>query len=146
MELKKGQDYIGVGVGAVILQHEHILLLQRLKEPEAGCWGIAGGAVEFGETIEAAIVREVREELAIEAQIITLLGVTNHILPMANVHWIAPIFLMKITAGTPENLEPTKHREIQWFNLKKLPENITLPTQDAIQFLHNRLDGSEILL
>ena len=49
--LIKGKDYIGVGVGAVILDQDQVLLLQRLREPEAGYWGIQGGAVEFGETL-----------------------------------------------------------------------------------------------
>lgn len=133
--LEKGKDFIGVGVGAVILQQDQILLLQRLKEPEAGCWGIAGGAVEFGETIEAAIQRELKEELAIEAQILTLLGVTNHILPHQKIHWVSPIFLVEIVAGKPRNVEPAKHKEIKWFNLAHLPVNITIPTQYALKYL-----------
>lgn len=133
--LEKGKDFIGVGVGAVILQQEQILLLQRLKEPEAGCWGIPGGAVEFGETIEAAIQRELKEELAIKTQILTLLGVTNHILPDQQIHWLSPIFLVEIVAGEPQNVEPAKHREIRWFDLAHLPANITIPTQHALNFL-----------
>jgi 8-oxo-dGTP diphosphatase len=38
-----------------------VLLLKRKKEPEAGCWGIRGGALEFGEITEEAARRELRE-------------------------------------------------------------------------------------
>lgn len=132
--LKPGIDYIGVGVGAMIVERDRILLLKRSREPEAGCWGIQGGAVEFGETIEAAIVREVREELGVESEILTLLGVTNHILANGDIHWVSPVFLMSI-AGIPENREPHKHSDLQWFDLTALPENITLTTQSALLFL-----------
>lgn len=137
VRLEQGKDFIGVGVGAVILQQGQILLLQRLKEPEAGYWGIPGGAVEFGETIESAIQRELREELAIETQILTLLGVTNHILPDQKIHWLSPIFLVEIAAGEPQNVELTKHGEIRWFDLAHLPANITIPTRYALELLRH---------
>jgi ADP-ribose pyrophosphatase YjhB (NUDIX family) len=38
-----GRDYVGVGVGALLVQQGAILLLRRVKDPEAGCWGIQGG-------------------------------------------------------------------------------------------------------
>ncbi len=104
--LERGKDYVGVGVGAVIVEDQQILLIKRLKPPEAGYWAIQGGAVEFGETIEHAIKREVKEELDVESDIVTLLGVTDHILPAEGVHWVAPVFLIKIT-GTPAMLKPT---------------------------------------
>ena len=37
-------------------------MLKRKKAPEAGCWSISGGAVEYGETVEEAIIREFGEE------------------------------------------------------------------------------------
>ncbi len=135
--LTKGKDYIGVGVGAVIFDHDQILLLKRLNAPEIGYWAIQGGSVEFGETIEAAIQREVWEELGVESEIVTLLGVTNHILPDEEQHWVAPVFLMRITSGTPQNMEPHKHEHLQWFSLDALPHPLTLTTRCAIDFLQN---------
>ena len=63
---KIGQDCIGVGAGALILNDlEQILLTLRGKaaKNEVGKWELPGGAVEFGETIEQALKREVKEEL-----------------------------------------------------------------------------------
>jgi 8-oxo-dGTP diphosphatase len=137
--LIKGKDYIGVGVGAIIFEQDQVLLVKRLKEPEAGCWSIPGGAVEFGETIEDAIKRELKEELSIDSEIITLLGVTNHILPQAGTHWVSPVFLVKIISGTPQNMEENKHSDLRWFEISCLPDNITLTTKSAVKFLNKYL-------
>ncbi|MEW9094914.1 MAG: NUDIX domain-containing protein [Clostridiaceae bacterium] len=134
--MKIGQDYIGVGVGAVILNdNEEILLLLRERSPEAGYWSIPGGKVEFFDTIEDSIKREVKEELGVEIDIIKLLGVTNHILVEEKSHWVAPSFLVKIIKGEVKNMEPNKHKDIKWFSIDNLPDNITLTTKKAIEYL-----------
>ena len=51
-----------VGVGAVILDDDRILLEQRKNEPSKGKWSVPGGLVELGESLEDAVVREVKEE------------------------------------------------------------------------------------
>ena len=120
--MKKGKDYIGVGAGAVMLNgRDEILLLLRNKEPEAGCWSIPGGTVEFFETLEDAIVREVKEEVGVTTEVIALLGVTNHIIPEEGLHWVTTPFLVKIKEGTPINLEPQKHLDLRWFSIHNLP-------------------------
>ncbi|MCT4654719.1 MAG: NUDIX hydrolase [Cohaesibacter sp.] len=51
-----------LGVSAVIESDEGILLIERGKPPLAGLWSLPGGVVEVGETLEAAIAREIEEE------------------------------------------------------------------------------------
>jgi 8-oxo-dGTP diphosphatase len=132
--MKKGKDYIGVGVGAVITNaRNEILLLLRKKSPELGYWTIPGGSVEFGENIEDAIIREVKEELGVDCQVVQLLRVTNHIVNAENTHWVSPAFLVKIIYGTPRNVEPDKSSNMQWFPLGSLPLNLTLTTILAVQ-------------
>lgn len=131
----KGVDYIGVGVGAVIINSEdEILLVKRLKDPEKGFWTIPGGSVEFGETIENAIVREVEEEIGVKVRIVTLLGITNHIIKEEKRHWVSPAFLTKIISGEPGNKEPHSHEEMRWFPLNCIPGNSTITTKAAIEF------------
>ena len=127
--------WVGAGVGAIIVDGDWVLLLKRTKEPEAGCWGIQGGAIEFGETTEEAARRELREELGVECEIVRLLGITDHILPGEGIHWISPVFLAKLETGTPKDAEPEKHSEMRWFDLEDLPERTTLPTKNAIYLL-----------
>ena len=55
-----------VAVGAVILEGSRVLLIQRGQEPLKGEWSLPGGAVEIGETLHAALAREVREETCLD--------------------------------------------------------------------------------
>jgi 8-oxo-dGTP diphosphatase len=64
-----------VTVDAVLEGEEGILLVQRKKEPFQGRWAFPGGFVEYGETTEEAVRREVKEETGITFEIQGLLGV-----------------------------------------------------------------------
>jgi len=132
--MKKGIDYIGVGVGgAIINEKNEILLFLRNVNPEKGYWSIPGGSVEYGETIEDAVIRELYEELGIQIEIVGLLGVANHIVGEDKSHWVSPEFQVKIVSGTPVNLESDKHIEMEWFSLENLPENLAIPALVAIE-------------
>ena len=140
--MKAGRDYIGVGVGAVIVDRGAVLLLKRKKAPEAGYWSIPGGRVEFGETLQAAVTREVKEELGCDATVVAPLGVTDHIVEGEGVHWIAPRFLVSIV-GNPENCEPDTHDALEWFAMSSLPVNITKTTRAALLALSESLSGTQ---
>ena len=130
-----GKDYIGVGCGAVIVNSEgQVLLLKRKCPPEAGKWSVPGGKPGFGETLQNALIREVKEEIGTDIEIITLLGVVDHILPDEKIHWVAPIFLARIEKGVPSNMEPDKHFDIGWFAFDALPHETTLAGTRAVQF------------
>ena len=140
--MKRGRDFIGVGVGAVILNENHeILLLLRRCPPEVDCWSIPGGAVELFETVEDAIIREIKEELGLDARVVALLNVTNHILENEGTHWVSPAFLINVVKGTPEIKEPEKHGGLKWFFIDDLPRNITMTTSSAIAGLKRYLGG-----
>ena len=66
---------ISLGVGAVVFRGDEVLLIERGKPPFLGAWSIPGGAPHFGEALEDAVLRELREETAIEARIAAFLGV-----------------------------------------------------------------------
>ena len=132
--MKPGKDYIGVGCGAFILNEEgKVLLQQRNKEPEKGYWSIPGGKLEWMETFEDAVKREVKEECDVDIQVEKLLGICDHIVKNENQHWVSPSFLCKITNGEPKIMEPTKHTDMKWFSLNELPEKLTITTQNAVR-------------
>ncbi len=63
-----------VAVGGVVLRGREILLIQRRRPPARGEWSIPGGRVRFGETLEAAVAREVQEETGLDVRVGRFLG------------------------------------------------------------------------
>ena len=68
----------------------------RNVNPEKGFWSLPGGSVEFGKSVEDAVVREFYEELGVQVDVIALLSVATHIINDIDSHWISPEFLVKI--------------------------------------------------
>ncbi len=66
---------IKVGVGGVIFRGDDVLLIKRGKPPFLGEWSIPGGGLDYGEAIEAGILREVMEETQITARLCGFIGV-----------------------------------------------------------------------
>lgn len=122
-----GKDCIGVGAGALIFNSEGKLFLSLrgpLAKNERGKWEIPGGAVEFGEKIEQALKREVKEEFGLEIKVGKMLQLCDHILPEEGQHWISPTYICEIVSGEPVNNEPGKCDGFGWFSLdeaEKLP-------------------------
>ncbi|NUU64042.1 NUDIX domain-containing protein [Paenibacillus agri] len=130
-----------VGVGAVIRdENNRLLLVLRKKPPEAGHWSLPGGKVDYMETIENAVIREIHEELGIEIEIERLLCVTNHIIPSEDVHYVAPTFLANIVSGDIHNQEPHALEKVQWFPMQDLPNKITMTTDYALKQLNSGIN------
>ncbi len=131
--MKAGIDYIGVSVGALIFNDEgKILLCKRSQNAknERGCWEAPGGAVEFGETLEHAIIREMKEELGVELELIKQMPAANHIIPDEHQHWIPSAFISRIKENkNPKIMEPDKCDEIGWFALDNLPQPLSIITK-----------------
>ena len=69
-----------VGVGAVVLDRSgRVLLAKRAHEPLKGEWSLPGGAVEVGEALEAAVVREVLDETGVRVQVDSVVEVFDRI-------------------------------------------------------------------
>ena len=122
-----------VGVGVLILdRRSRALLTLRKRPPEAGCWSIVGGKLEYLETIQECAVREAREEVGVDVTIEALLCVTDHLLPQESQHWVSPAYLGRVESGHARNCEPRKTREVRWFPLDQLPANLTMTARNAI--------------
>ncbi len=70
-----------VGIGAVIVGAQGVVLIKRGKPPRAGSWSLPGGAQKLGETIRAAALREISEETGLAAEIGGLVDVVDSISP-----------------------------------------------------------------
>ncbi len=132
-----------VGVGVLLTDnHGRVLLTLRKRPPEAGCWSIVGGKVDFLETLEQCAIREAREEVGIEISLSSLLCVTDHCLPSENQHWVSPAYLGQILSGEATNCEPMKTHEVRWFNLDELPPNLTMTARNAISAYFRRCQSA----
>ncbi len=69
-----------VGVGAVVLDRDRVLLVRRAREPLKGVWSIPGGGLELGETLAEGLRREIREETALDIEILERVEVFERIM------------------------------------------------------------------
>jgi 8-oxo-dGTP diphosphatase len=69
-----------VGVGAVIIDAGRVVLIKRKYEPLAGQWSLPGGTLELGESLEAGVAREMREETGLEVSVGPVVDVFDRIL------------------------------------------------------------------
>ena len=125
------QPRVGAGV-LLVDEHERVLLTLRKAAPEAGCWSILGGKVDFLETVKDCAIREAYEESGVRIAIERLLCITDHLLPAENQHWVSPSYLARIVEGEAYNREPHKSEDVRWFGLGELPENLTTTARNAI--------------
>jgi 8-oxo-dGTP diphosphatase len=131
--MKKGIDYIGVSAGAMIFNEKGELFLSKRSQNaknEKGHWETPGGSVDFGETLEDAAKREIKEEYGVDIEILEQWPAGNHIIPKENQHWVATTFLAKFKEGQePKIMEPDKCDALGWFSLDNLPQPLSIITQ-----------------
>jgi 8-oxo-dGTP diphosphatase len=131
--MKKGIDYIGVAAGAMIINDRGELFLAKRSQTaknERGHWETPGGGVEFGETLEEAARREIKEEYGVDIEVLDTFPAADHLIPDEGQHWVAVTFLAKIADGQePRIMEPDKCDDIGWFTFDDLPSPLSIITQ-----------------
>jgi 8-oxo-dGTP diphosphatase len=125
-----------VGVGAIIIEENRVLLVKRAHPPLQAQWSIPGGVLEVGELVREAAVREAREETGLIVEPGDLLGVYDRVLRDAEhhvqYHYVLIDFLCRRVGG--ELLAASDAAEVRWFTREELPAlNLAADTQDVIQ-------------
>jgi 8-oxo-dGTP diphosphatase len=69
-----------VAVGVLLLDGDHVLLVQRAKPPAVGRWTVPGGKVELGETLEEAALRELAEETGLSATLGPIIEILDRVI------------------------------------------------------------------
>ncbi len=123
------------GACVIVVNDKQEVLLQLRQDN--GCWGLAGGALEIGETLVETAKRELMEETGLEAEQLELLNVYSgdafyYKYPHGDeVYNVITAFLC--TAYTGEIvLDPSEVAELRFFAIDQLPENLNPPERPIL--------------
>jgi ADP-ribose pyrophosphatase YjhB (NUDIX family) len=113
-----------IGVGAILLQRDRILMAQRGKEPLKGSWSLPGGALETGESLADGVRREVREETGLEIRPLGVMEIFERIMRDASgapeYHYVLIDYMCRIVGGT---LAPGDDVcAVEWVRRRDLPK------------------------
>ncbi len=116
-----------LAVDALIIYEGKIVLIKRKNPPYQGHFALPGGFVEIGETVEAAVVREAKEETGLDIEILKLLGVYSEPSRDPRGHVVSICYLAR-GSGT---LKPDSDAiDLRLFDLNEIPE---------LAFDHNKI-------
>jgi len=103
-------------VAGALIADGALLVAQRDRPPAlAGLWELPGGKVAAGETDEAALARELKEELGVDVTVGARLGVDVALNPTTSLR----AYLVSRTGGT---LHPNDHRALRWITVAELDD------------------------
>ena len=125
-QMKKGVDYTGVtvcfachdGKGNFIFCKRSI----RCRD-EHGMWDAGGGGVDFGDSVEETLKKEIAEEYCTDVLAYEFLGYRDLFREQdgRKTHWVTLDFKVLVDRSKVRNGEPHKFDDLQWFTLDKLP-------------------------
>ncbi len=106
-----------LAVGAIVVRDGCVLLARRGRAPGQGKWSVPGGAVDVGESLEAAARREVREECGVEVDLTDTVEVIQRITrddaQRIRFHYVIVDYLARWLSGEPRPSEEAS--EVRWF-------------------------------
>jgi len=118
-----------VGVGAVIIDRDRVVVVRRAGEPALGEWSIPGGVLELGETLRQGAAREALEETGLAVQCLEVVDVVDRILPDGDgrprYHYVLVDFLCRPLPGA---LRPGGDAsEVRWITRQDLDSLAIVP-------------------
>ena len=106
-------------VDAVIIKDGKIVLIKRKEEPFQGQYALPGGFVEYGETVEAALRREVLEETGLIVEVSSLIGIYSDPRRDPRGHVVSAAYAAVIVSGTLAS--GSDAAEVHFWGITNLP-------------------------
>lgn len=106
-------------VDGILIENDQILLIKRGNDPFKGMWALPGGFVDYGETTEHAIKREMHEETGLLCNIIDLFGVYSDPERDPRGHTVSIVYDLIKANGTLQSGDDAS--DTKFFPLSKLP-------------------------
>lgn len=110
-----------LGVGAVVVHEERVLLVHGALGSGAGQWTIPGGFVEAGETIDAAVQREVLEEAGVQANVRGLIAARSRVMTDENSAYFIFLLAASNANTSPDGFEVDEARYFTLDEAQALP-------------------------
>lgn len=114
----KEHTCIKATVGALIESDGRLLLEKRNHDPFNGLWCIPGGHIDYGESVEKALIREVREETGLQVINYSFFNYYTEYYDELNWHAVALIFVVYTTGSL--KMQPEEVQELRWFTREEL--------------------------
>lgn len=130
---------------SLIIRDNKVLMILRKNKPDAGNYNLVGGRMEENETVSMAIIREIKEEVGLDATNANI-DVVGSLHRVCKDGWnsIEYVVAIRNLQGEPVNLEPQVCERLEWIPLDNLPENITPYARCAIENYINGIIFSEV--
>ena len=120
--------------GCIIENKARDILLIHRNLPELKQWEIPGGKIDPGETDIETAVREIKEELGIEVEILKFLGKDDFI--YSKILHIYSWFSVNIISGIPQIREPETFDKLKYFSMNELLNSRDFLSKNVINFLN----------
>ena len=135
-DIKKG---VRATACAVIERDNKVLLVKRNHEPFNGYWTLPGGHIDFGETAEKAVIREVKEESGLTFKP-KFFGYRDEIYP--DINWHGEVLVFQGEAEGEEKIDGEEIIDINWFDINEASNmKLAFEHEKTLQIYKNKIGG-----
>jgi len=140
----KGVDFIGIAVAFFCHDGKGNVLMSKRSvnaRDEHGKWDIGAGGIEFGQTVEETLQKEIKEEYCTDIVKAEFLGYRTVLREIygQNTHWIMFDFKVQVKPEMVKNGEPHKFESVDWFDINKIPGDAHSQIPNFIKLYRHKL-------
>jgi 8-oxo-dGTP diphosphatase len=133
------ENNVRVGIAVFVIKNGKFLMMKRHGSHGPYTWSVPGGHLEFGESFEDTIHREVKEETDLSVKNIRFGAVTNDHFVDEDKHYVTIWMLSDWDGGQERIMEPNKCLKQEWHTFDDLPSPLFLPWEQFLksEFIEN---------